>query len=395
MNKLHELQTLLKENNESAYVIVDYENKNELVKTLLGNKMLTRKIVLIVPSEGKGKILCHFIDSVFLKDENILEFFDLCIYKTWQELLDLEKKHLLIYKSILMDISNYGLLPRISLADFGSVDYIRSLGIQIKSSGDILQEMVATLSNKQKSLQDEACKITLQIKDEAFTFIKDQILKYGQTNEYEVQQFICKRFTEEGLIYDEAPIVAIGPNASNPHYGPTKDTYSIIKEGDLILIDMWAKHNDKDGVYADITWMGYVGKEIPQVYIDRFNIVKSARDGVIEFLTKEVPTRKVKAFESDDIAREIITKAGYGEYFSHRVGHNIGADVSPHGPGANLDNFETHDDRTLLNNTSFSDEPGIYAPDFGVRSETDLRIENNQLKVVGGLQNEIIAILAD
>lgn len=140
--------------------------------------------------------------------------------------------------------------------------------------------------------------------------------------------------------------------------------------------------------------MGYVGTDIPQIYVDRFNIVKAARDGAIEFLRHELPLRNVQAFEVDDVARDIITKAGYGEYFMHRLGHSIYDDDSPHGPGANLDNYESHDTRVLLDGTSFSDEPGIYAPDFGVRSETDLHIKGKELLVVGGLQEAIIPILS-
>ena len=157
---------------------------------------------------------------------------------------------------------------------------------------------------------------------------------------------------------------------------------------------MWAKYKEPGSVYADITWMGYVGKNVPAVYVDRFNIVKAARDGVIAFLKENLPVREVAAYEADDVARKIITDAGYGEYFIHRVGHNIADDVSPHGPGANLDNFESHDDRTLLSGTSFSDEPGIYAPDFGVRSETDLFHLKGELYVTGGLQEEIVPIMS-
>jgi Xaa-Pro aminopeptidase len=233
----------------------------------------------------------------------------------------------------------------------------------------------------------------LKIKDEAFQKIKELIEKDGKTSEYEIQQFIADRFHEEGMVFDEPPLVAIGPNASDPHYAPTKESFSEICEGDLVLIDMWAKMDDPEGVYADITWMGYVGKEIPDVFAERFKIVKSARDVVIEFLKNEIPNRDVHAFEADGVARKVITDAGYGEYFLHRVGHNIAVDVSPHGPGANLDDYESKDTRLLLEGTSFSDEPGIYAPDFGVRSETNLHIKDGNLEVVAGLQDEIIPIL--
>ena len=387
------IQRLIREQEADAWVMVDYENRNRTVATLLGDKMLTRKIILVIPASGKPYVIAHFIDTVFLNVEPITSRFDIKSYNTWEEMLSLERANFEAYKSIMMDVSEYGLLPRVSLADYGSVEYIKCLGKKIISSADLQQSLTAKLSPRAYELQKKACEKALKIKDEAFLKIREDILKFGASDEYKIQQFICHRFQEEGMVYDEPPIVAIGPNASNPHYGPSEDIHSEINPGDLILIDMWAKMNDPEGVYADITWMGYVGTEIPEIYRKRFEIVKAARDGVIVFLKEELPKRKVAAYEADDVARDIISKAGYGEYFLHRVGHNIAVDVSPHGPGANLDNYESHDFRTLLEGTSFSDEPGIYAPDFGVRSETDLHNENGRLVVLGGLQDEIIPIM--
>ena len=391
---LQDMQKAIEKEGADAWVLVDYENRNPVVAKLLLHKMLTRKIILIIPSHGKAQIICHSIDQVFLQDESLKETFSLNIYKTWQEMLNLEKNLLSSYRKVLMDVSENGLLMRVSLADYGSVDYVKKLGLEVASSMNILQSMTAIISEKGRKFQQKACKTALKIKDEAFAKIREDILSKGVSDEYEIQQFICDRFHEEGMIYDDPAIVAIGENANNPHYGPTQETHSPIKEGDLVLIDMWAKYDEDEAVYADITWMGYVGKEVPQIYKDRFNIVKAARDGVISFLKKELPLREVHAYEADDVARKIITDAGYGDFFVHRVGHNISDDVSPHGPGANLDNYETHDERSLLPGTSFSDEPGIYAPDFGIRSETDLYNDNGKLEVVAGLQEEIIALLA-
>ena len=391
---LQDIQKAIEKEGAEAWVLVDYENRNPVVAKLLLRKMLTRKIILIIPSRGKAQIICHSIDQVFLQDESLKETFSLNVYKTWQEMLDLEKSLLSSYRKVLMDVSENGLLMRVSLADYGSVDYIKKLGMEVASSMNILQSMTAIISEKGRKLQQKACKTALKIKDEAFAKIRGDILSKGVSDEYGIQQFICDRFHEEGMIYDDPAIVAIGENANNPHYGPTQETHSPIKEGDLVLIDMWAKYDEEEAVYADITWMAYVGKEVPQIYKDRFNVVKAARDGVISFLKKELPLREVHAYEADDVARKIITDAGYGDFFVHRVGHNISDDVSPHGPGANLDNYETHDERSLLPGTSFSDEPGIYAPDFGIRSETDLYNDNGKLEVVAGLQEEIIALLA-
>ncbi len=376
-----------------AWVLVDYECKNPVMNALLGPKMLTRKIFMVIPAKEKPYLITHFIDTVNLKDEKTSKHFNLKVYKTWREMLDLEKTLLSAYKTILMDISEFGLLPRVSLADWGSVEYVRSLGIEIKPSANVLQRITAVYSERAYQLQMKANEITLGIKDEAFRKIKETIEEKGEADEYEIQQFVANRFHEEGMVFDDPPLVAIGPNASDPHYSPTKEIHSKIHEGDLILIDMWAKMDDPEGVYSDITWMGYVGKAVPQVYVDRFNIVKNARDAVIAFLEKEIPLRPVMAYEADDVARKVISDAGFGEYFVHRVGHNIAVDVSPHGPGANLDDYESRDTRYLIEGTSFSDEPGIYAPDFGVRSETNLHIRNGKLEVVAGLQDAIIPIM--
>jgi len=392
--QLKAIQKQIGEQGADAYVIVDYENRNQNLVKLIGRKMLTRKIVAIIPKEGKAILIAHLIDTVYLREEATTENFDLRIYKTWQEMLSLEKEALSSSKTVCMDISENGLLPRVSLADWGSVEYVRSLGLEVIPSADILQSIGAVIGEAGLISQKKANEKALKIMMEAFRLIAHEVKTKGQSDEYQIQQFIGRRFQEEGMIFDEPAIVAIGKNASDPHYGPTEKTSSPISEGDLVLIDMWAKSKEPGSVYADITWMGYVGTTVPEIYQERFNIVKAARDGVIEFLKENLPRREVEAYEADDVARRIISEAGYGEYFIHRVGHNISDDVSPHGPGANLDNYESHDTRKLLSGTSFSDEPGIYAPDFGVRSETDLFHLNGELIVTGGLQEEIVPILA-
>lgn len=391
MLTVQEIQSKIKLLGADAWIIVDYENQNPTLVKLLGSRMLTRKIFLVLPKAGKPYLIVHRIDTVYLHD--IEDQFDLRIYQTWQEMLDLERQSFASYKKVLMDVSESGLLPRISLADHGSVSFVSSLGIEIASSGDLQQFMTAVLSEESLQSQLKACKTCLKIKDEAFRLIALKIQQNGITDELEIQRYIAHRFDEEGMVYDEPPLVAIGPNASDPHYTPTEQAHSSIKEGDLVLIDMWAKYKEPGSVYADITWMGYVGKEVPKEYQERFAIVKGARDAAISFLQKELPLRPVHAFEADDAARQYIAERGYSKYFLHRLGHNIADGVSPHGPGANLDNYESHDTRLLLESTSFSDEPGIYAPDFGMRSETDLHIHNGQLVIAGGLQEEVIAIM--
>ncbi len=392
-NKIKEIQNRLPLS--SCWVLVDYENKNPIMVSLLGNLMLTRKIIMVIPKEKKPFLICHKIDTVFLNQEKITKQFDLHVYKTWKEMLELEKDFLKDYPVLCMDISTDGLLPRVSLADYGSVEYLLSLGHKVESSADMQQYLYAAFTEEEEKTQVLACNTLLKIKDEAFSKIKEDILSKGEADEYEVQSFICNRLHEEGYIYDDPAIVAVNQNASDPHYGPSEDVSSKIHKGDVVLIDMWAKKNIENSVYGDITWMGYVGESVPEKVKDRFSILRKAVDSGFEYLKENLPHRDVKGYEVDDVVREVIEKAGYGEYFIHRTGHNISKDVSPHGPGANIDDYESHEERSLIENTSFSLEPGIYAPDFGMRSETDVYISKDRVPyMVGGRQEEVIAILS-
>ena len=391
-NKIVALKKQIQQEHADAWIIVDYENKNPATSYFVGKMMLTRKIFIAVPSVDKPYIIAHSIDMVFLKAKS--DEFDLYQYNTWEEMLSLEKKLFSEYRTVLMDISDDGLLPKISLADYGSVDFIKKLGVEVKSSGNVLQMASASYGDKSIELQKKACELTLQIKDETFRKIAEDIKEKGESNEYEIQQFICDRFHQEGMVYDEPPIVAIGSNSNNPHYGPTKEINSDIKIGDVVLIDMWAKMDDPLAVYADITWVGYVGESVPDTIEKRFNILINAVSAGILFLKDNLSSRNICGYEVDDVVRGVVNESGYGKYFTHRTGHNIAVDVSPHGPGANIDNYESHDTRTLIEGTSFSIEPGIYAPDFGLRSETNVLIENNFPIVVGGRQYKVIPIMS-
>ncbi len=393
-NKISEIQKRLP-SSVSCWVLVDYENKNPIMVSMLGDLMLTRKIIMVIPREGKPFLICHKIDTVFLNQERITSQFNLHVYKTWKEMLELERNLLKDNPTLCMDISSDGLLPRVSLADYGSVEYLLSLGHKVVSSADMQQYLYAAFSEEEEKTQIEACNTLMMIKDEAFRKIKEDILTKGESDEYEIQSFICNRLHEEGYIYDDPAIVAINHNASDPHYGPSENVSSKIHKGDVVLIDMWAKKDIPNSVYGDITWMGYVGESVPKVVEDRFAILRKAVDSGFEYLEKNLPLRDVKDYEVDDVVRDVIDKAGYGEYFIHRTGHNISKDVSPHGPGANIDDYESHDERNLIENTSFSLEPGIYAPDFGMRSETDVYISKDRIPyMVGGRQEKVIAILS-
>ncbi len=395
MSDITMIQEEIKREGADGWLIVDYENRNGSLLPFLGKRMLTRKIFLFFPKAGKPQIICHKIDEVFLRDEETLKAFDLRVYLSWQEMLEIEKTMLKDVRILLMDISEYGLLPRVSLADYGTVEYVKSLGVSVHSSGDLLEHLTAVYGSRSLALQKEAARKTLAIKDEAFHKIKEDILNDGVSDEYRIQQYIANRFKEEGMVYDDPPIVAVNANASDPHYGPSAQRSSPIQRGDLVLIDMWAKMDDPEGVYADITWMGYVGKKVPSQMADRFFILRSGIEKAFSFLTTELPKRRVEGYEVDRLMQEHIIANGYGNGLTHRTGHNIAIDVSPHGPGVNIDDLESHDTREIIDGVTFSLEPGIYLSDFGMRSETNVYIENRQPIYIAGHQLEIIPILSD
>jgi Xaa-Pro aminopeptidase len=392
-NDLMVLRQSLRDAGADAYVLADYENRNPLTTRLVGSYMLTRKLLLIVPKEGRPLLIAHLIDSVFLKRKEVSDYFDLKIYRTWKEMLALEKEALSGYHTVLMDVSEDGLLPRISLADYGSVSFVLSLGLQVRSSQDLLQRFTALYDESAYQSQLRACKKNLDIKDEAFRYLAEEIRTKGRSDEYDVQQFIVSRYHDAGMVFDDPPIVAVNAYSSNPHYAPSLEEHHPILEGDVVLIDMWAKEEGENRVYSDITWMGYVGTKIPAKVEERFLVLRHAVDHAVDFLSENLSKRRVEGYEVDDVVREDIEKAGYGPYFTHRTGHNIAVDVSPHGPGVNIDDYESHDTREILDGITFSLEPGIYAPDFGMRLETDCRIEKRKPVLVGGRQTDVIPIL--
>jgi Xaa-Pro aminopeptidase len=229
------------------------------------------------------------------------------------------------------------------------------------------------------------------VRREAFERIGAKLRASEQVTEWDIQQFIDQRFREEGLLADHGPDVAVNANASNPHYEPKQESASAITAGDIVLIDMWARLDQADAVYYDITWMGFCGPQ-PLSALERvFGVVREARDRAIR-CAQEAATakRELRGYEVDDAARSFIREKGFAEYFFHRTGHSLGTDV--HGTGANMDNLETHDERKVIPGTCFSVEPGIYLPEFGVRSEVNVYVDDTSARVTGEKQETIVLI---
>ena len=387
------IKNYLQEANVAGYLLFDYEGKHPLIQKMFPHLHLTRKLFCFFYPNGNFTIIAQELDALLLK-KSINHPNELYVYQTWEQMLCLLKDFLSSFKKpFFIDYSDDGLLMPVSLADYGTTKYILSLGHKILSSASLLGLLSSYLSEEEIESQKVASNLLLTIKDEAFAYIKDKLQSQKEVNEYEVQQLILRRFKEENLYTDEPPIVATGQNARSPHYAPNKNCFSLIQKEDLVLIDMWAKRNMPRAVYGDITWMAYCGKNIPSEIQNRFQIIRQASDECFAFIKNNYGKKKIYGYQADDITRNVITKAGWGKYFTHRTGHSIAYDNSPHGCGTNLDNFETHDTRELLPNTSFSIEPGIYAYDFGMRLETDITIIKNVPTIVAGRQKEIIKLL--
>ena len=374
-----------------AYLLVDYEGRHPLLPRLQRHLNLTRKSFFLFGKDGSLVILAQALDATLLSSSGIKG--EIVPYRTWREQLDL----LLLLTAkvegpILMDISENGSLMPISLADYGTVRFLIDQGRDIRSAASLLSTILSHIDEEGFCSQRKAASFLLEAKDRAFSLIGRDIQDHGESDELHVQRFLMNLFEKEGYVTDEPPIVAIGTNARSPHYAPTEACHSRIRKGDLILVDLWAKSRIEGSIYADITWMAYAGDDPSDAYRRRFSILREASDSCFAFLKENLPKRPVRGFEADRVTRDHIAKAGYGDYFTHRTGHSIAGDEGPHGRGTNLDDYETHDERILMDGTSFSIEPGIYAPDFGMRLETDVAIVEGVPRIIAGRQEEIVRI---
>jgi Xaa-Pro dipeptidase len=314
-------------------------------------------------------------------------------YAGWEELRKQLQKLLSGSRKIAMQYSPDNNIPYIGLVDAGTIELVRKLKKKVVTSADLVQKFEAVWTPEQLKSHLEAGEIVDRITRAAFEHAAALVREGQPLTEYELQQWILERFRANRLTTAEAPIAAVQPNNGNPHYEPHAGKSRPIRAGDLLLLDIWAKCDRPGSVYYDITWVGYLGAKVPETYAKIFRIVRDARDRAVEFVREGVARgRTIHGWEVDRAAREVIRKAGYAKNFVHRTGHSIGQDV--HGNGANMDSLETRDDRKVVPRTCFSIEPGIYMPEFGVRSEVNVYIGDGEARVTGSIQNEILALLA-
>jgi Xaa-Pro aminopeptidase len=277
----------------------------------------------------------------------------------------------------------------VSLVDAGTIELVRAAGAEIESSAELVQYFEARLDAQARESHFEAGRRVDPIRRQAFEFIREKLRSEAGTSEIEVHDFIQARFAACGLITESGPIVGVNAHAGDPHYEPTAELSLPVRKGDFVLLDMWAKLDHPNSVYYDITWTGFCGMEPPARIREVFEIVRDARNAGIHAVQSAVQQRRpIRGFEVDDATRDHITSRGYAAAFVHRTGHSIGQEI--HGYGANMDNFETHDERRIIPGLCFSIEPGIYLADFGVRSEIDMFVDESSASVTGEMQDALV-----
>src|SRR5438874_212491 len=377
-----------------GWLLYDFRGLNMLARRIIGlsdESMLSRRWFYFVPAKGEPCKLVHKIEPHAL-DELPGQA---QTYLRWQELEAGVKSLVVGFKRVAMEYVPRNANPYVSRVDAGTVELVRSFGVEVLPSGDLVQMFEACWDDEQWAMHLEAAQHTRSAYDVAFGFIADRVRRQGSVRETEVQQCIMDHFQKHRLVPDHPPICAVGPHSGDPHYSPGRQSDGTIKEGEFVLIDLWAKLDRPRSVYSDLTWTGFVGKEVPDQYTKIFKIVARARDAAIAKVQEGFRARTpLQGWQVDQAARAVIDQAGYGQYFCHRTGHSIGQEV--HGNGANMDSLETREERRVLPRTCFSIEPGIYLPEFGVRSEVNVYVDaKGTVHVTGGEpQTSVTALLA-
>jgi len=387
------IQRELKGAGVDGWLFYDFRNRDAIAYKVLGldfGKFTTRRWFYWVPAVGEPVRIVSTVEAGKLDPLPG----EKRVYRSWRELHATLRELLGRCARIVMQYSPESNVPYVSIVDAGTIELVRSMGCEVVSSAGLVQTFQAVLDADALATHVEAGARVQAIKDEAFALIGKELRSGHKLTPYDVQQFIVRRFGEEGLTCDnEFPIVGTNEQPADPHFEPTPENARPIKKGDTILIDLWAKLDRPGAIFYDITWCGFVGKKPPAKYQEMFAVVRDGRDAALQFVRSRFSAgQPVAGWEVDDVCRAVVDKAGYGPFFVHRTGHSIGEDV--HGNGVNIDNLETRDDRMLVPGVCFSIEPGIYlAGEMAVRTEIDVYITpEGHVEVAGDIQKELVLV---
>jgi len=386
-----EIQEALRDEKLDGWLFFDHHQRDPLAYRILKlnpARTVTRRWYYFIPAQGEPKGLVHAIESGVLtglpgKTQ---------IYSSWGAQVDGIKNLLAGCRRIAMQYSPNCAIPYVSLVDGGTLELVRSTGVEVVTSANLVQLFEARWTAEQLEMHLEAGRRVDRVRAEAFQTIGTALRANRTINEWQVNRFIRDGFEKSGLVTDHGPIVGVNANMSNPHYEPGPEGSREIRKGDAVLIDMWAKLDRPGAVFYDITWTGYCGAEPPSAIQNVFEVVRDARDRAVERVQSAMrKNESIHGFDVDDAARGYIKEKGFAEYFVHRTGHSIGEEV--HGTGANMDNLETHDERKIIPGTCFSVEPGVYLPEFGIRSEVNVYVGPGEARVTGEKQKKLVAVL--
>ena len=385
------IQSALRGAGVDAWLFYDHHHRDPLAAAILGlpdHGLVSRRWYYVIPAQGEPRKLVHRIESGKLDSLPGTKG----VYSSWQELETGLDAMLGPWRRIAMQYSPNNAIMYVSMVDAGTVELLRSMGKEIVSSADLVSRFQAVLTEEQIDSHYAAQKLLDDILTEGFQTIGSRARSATPATEYEMMVWFQEAMRRAGLTTDHGPNVSINANSSDSHYEPTAESSRPIQSGAFLLIDIWARVNRPGTCWYDITWTGVVNREPTEQERVIFAVVRDARDAAIDTVRSAFTDggHPVSGFEADDAARSVIRNAGYGQYFTHRTGHNIGTEL--HGSGAHLDNLETHDERRILPFTCFSVEPGIYLPEFGVRSEVNMITSKDNAVVTGRIQRELMRV---
>jgi Xaa-Pro aminopeptidase len=384
------VQRALVEDGFDGWLLYDFHGSNPIAARVAGlagsDKMATRRWYYLIPATGEPRGLVHAIERHNLDGLPG----DKQAYAGRQQ-LDAGLRGLLKgVKRVAMEYSPGNNIPYLSRVDAGTVEAIRDLGVEVGSSGDLVQRFEAIWSDAAYQTHVAASGKLYDVKDRTFELIRERLRSGTAVNEFEVQQRMLDWFEELGL-KPELPNVSAQENAGNPHYMPPQEGSRFIRPNELVLIDLWAKLRVPGAVFADITWVAYTGARVPDEFARAFAAVRDGRDAAVELVQSSVGAgADLRGWQVDRACRDVINRAGYGELFIHRTGHSLGEEV--HGNGVHMDDYETRDDRRLIPGTGFTIEPGVYNDRFGVRTEINMFVGEREARVTGPLQQEIVTL---
>ncbi len=390
LDRIPEVQALLRERSLDAWLLYDFKGQNPTATSAMAlqGHMLTRRWAYLIPSEGEPTLLVHAIEvgSMPKKPGRV------ATYAGWKAFHDAMKALLASRGRVAMEYCPMGAIPYLSRVDAGTLELVRSFGVEVVSSADLVQHFLCVLDDWQIESHVRAAKAMDRCRESAYDFVRKEVRAGRPPLEADVQRVMMESFAKDGIVTDHPPIVAVNAHAGDPHYVPGR-TPTPVREGDLLLLDLWGKENHPRAVHADITWMAFVGKEPSARHREVWDVVAGGRDvGVERVRQASAKGERLEGWMVDRAVRDYIDSKGFGERFVHRTGHNIDA-AHVHGDGANLDDFETHDTRTLVPGLCFSVEPGVYLPEFGIRSEIDVVLLKDGPKIFTSVQKEIVALL--